>query len=109
VRFLADLLLVGGTNRTVKITLQSDTEQPLPGGFSDILTVQVCPPIPVMSPALVRGPNNTLTVSWTGGGVLQCTPSLTPPLLNWADVAGATSPYTTTAGGPMRFYRVVVP
>src|SRR5262249_27982692 len=44
--FLADLLLAGGTNRTVKITVHSDGEMLIQGQFSDMLTVQVCPPIP---------------------------------------------------------------
>lgn len=48
----------------------------------------------------------TVTVTWTGGSAtqkLQSAPTLSGP---WNDVTGATSPYTTTAGGTPLFYRV---
>jgi hypothetical protein len=50
-----------------------------------------------------------VTVTWAGGGTLQHSTDLSSPA-NWSNVPGApTSPYTTTATGPFRFYRVTVP
>jgi hypothetical protein len=51
--------------------------------------------------------NGSITVEWTGGGVLQTTPSIVPNA-TWQDVTGATSPFTFTpqAGVPMLFGRV---
>jgi hypothetical protein len=37
-----------------------------------------------------------VTITWTGGGTLQITTSLTAPI-TWSDITGATSPYTVTA------------
>ncbi len=50
-----------------------------------------------------RNENGTITVEWTGGGVLQAAPSVTGP---WQDVPGATSPYTFTPSEAMLFGRI---
>jgi hypothetical protein len=57
-----------------------------------------------------RNPDGTITLAWTGGGVLQVATSLTSPI-QWQPVPTATSPYTftPTPGVPMTFGRVVVP
>ncbi|HPW82464.1 MAG TPA: hypothetical protein PLK09_15635 [Verrucomicrobiota bacterium] len=50
--------------------------------------------------------DGTLTVTWTGGGTLQYTTSLTPPV-SWTDATGATSPYTFTPPASTLFGRIV--
>ena len=47
---------------------------------------------------------NNVVISWTGAGTLQQADSLNPPVA-WTDVT-STSPYTTTALGSKRFFRV---
>jgi hypothetical protein len=47
--------------------------------------------------------NGSITITWTGGGTLQASPSVTGP---WQDVAGATSPYTFTPTTQMLFGRL---
>jgi hypothetical protein len=57
---------------------------------------------------ITRGPGaNEVTVTWTGGGVLQQSSSLnTHPTSGWSDVSGVTgNSYTTTATGN-RFFRL---
>ncbi len=44
-----------------------------------------------------------ITITWSGGGTLQEADSVTGP---WTDVTGASSPYTTAADAPHKFYRV---
>src|SRR6185436_19311759 len=49
-----------------------------------------------------------VTVTWSGGtsaGTLRSATSITTPR-PWPVVTGATSPYTTTASGPQKFYEV---
>jgi hypothetical protein len=53
---------------------------------------------------IVRNPNGSLTISWTGGGTLQSKTSLSSP--TWTPVAGAGSPYTVTPSGISMFYRL---
>ena len=50
-----------------------------------------------------RNANGSITLEWTGGGTLQASPAVTGP---WADVAGATSPYTFTPTAAALFGRV---
>lgn len=40
--------------------------------------------------------DGTITVTWTGGGTLQVAPAVPAKESDWADVTGATSPYTFT-------------
>ena len=75
-QFLADVLLLGGTNRTVKITVRSDGD-PSPG-ISDVLIVQVCPPIPAtVNVAIVPTDGTAVTANLTeaqevAGVALKC-------------------------------------
>jgi hypothetical protein len=52
-----------------------------------------------------RNANGSITVEWTGGGVLQSGPAVNGP---WTDVPAATSPFTFTpaAGQPRLFGRL---
>lgn len=52
---------------------------------------------------VVRNPNGSITITWTGG-VLQSTPNLSSPV--WTAVAGATSPYTIPSPAGSAFYRL---
>ncbi|MHB9005843.1 MAG: hypothetical protein ACYDC1_02835 [Limisphaerales bacterium] len=52
-----------------------------------------------------RNANGSFTIEWTGGGVLQATTSLTPPV-QWDDVTGATSPHTFTPTTSQLFGRI---
>lgn len=53
--------------------------------------------------SVVRNANGSITVSWTGGGTLQAAPAVNGP---WADVPGATSPYTLQPTADMLFGRI---
>ena len=50
-----------------------------------------------------RNTDGTITIEWTGGGVLQAGPTVLGP---WEDVAGATSPYTFTPQTGILFGRI---
>ncbi len=50
-----------------------------------------------------KNANGTITIEWTGGGVLQTAPSVTGP---WSDIPGSSSPYTLTPSAAMGFHRV---
>lgn len=50
-----------------------------------------------------RNTDGTITVEWTGGGVLQAGPTVLGP---WQDVTGATSPYTFTPETGILFGRI---
>ncbi|MFM1941169.1 MAG: hypothetical protein RI897_151 [Verrucomicrobiota bacterium] len=63
----------------------------------------VTPPLAIDS--VVSNGDGTLTMSWSGGGTLESTPSLESP--DWAPVVGATSPYTVESLSGSAFYRVV--
>jgi hypothetical protein len=47
--------------------------------------------------------NGSVTITWTGAGVLQSAASLSGP---WTDVAGATSPLTVPADQAAQFARI---
>ena len=47
--------------------------------------------------------DGTVTITWTGAGVLQSANSLSGP---WTDVAGATSPLTVPANQAAQFARI---
>lgn len=50
-----------------------------------------------------------VTVTWSGGAVLQQSTDISSPA-NWSNVPGSpSSPFTTTASGAAKFYRVVCP
>jgi hypothetical protein len=67
------------------------------------LSVVVAPPQPVLSASMSGG---QLTISWSGGGILQYADEVTGP---WYDVDFATSPYVAPTDGPQGFYRVRMP
>jgi len=50
--------------------------------------------------------SNRLTLFWSSPFILQAAPVVTGP---WADVAGATSPFTPTTTSPQRFFRLRLP
>ena len=54
--------------------------------------------------ALARSAAGAITITYTG--TLQAATTVTGP---YAPVTGATSPYTVSATGPMRFFRTVSP
>ncbi len=73
--------------------------------FRDYGNFSVAPPEFV---SITVNPNGTVTVAWTGGGTLQYTTSLTPPV-TWADApAGSVSPFTLDPSqvGPIVFGRI---
>jgi hypothetical protein len=47
--------------------------------------------------------NGSVTITWTGAGVLQSATSLSGP---WTDVAGAVSPLTVPADQAAQFARI---
>ena len=49
--------------------------------------------------------DGTLTIEWTGGGTLQYTASLTPPI-QWTDVTGQQSPFTFQPPAKTLFGRI---
>ncbi len=61
-------------------------------------------PPPVFT-EFTRNTDGSLTISWTGGGVLQVTTDIGSGM--WQTVDGATSPYTFTPEAPMMFGRVL--
>lgn len=53
--------------------------------------------------SLVKNLDGTLTITWTGGGTLQASPTVNGP---WQDVTGATSPFTFTPTAAQLFGRI---
>jgi hypothetical protein len=101
VEFLANLLVIGGANQTARINVLSDSD---PGSaISDRLTVQL---IQTPDISIARNPNNTLTITWTGGGPLSAATNVLGPYLA---VPGASSPFTIQATGTSRFFRADLP
>jgi hypothetical protein len=72
--------------------------QDLAASFAGVLALQSQPDCLTIRPAIVSGRE----IRWGSDGVLQHADTLDGP---WADVAGATSPYTVPQG-PMKFYRL---
>lgn len=56
--------------------------------------------------AIQKNNDGSLTVTWSGSGVLEASPSLDGP---WQTVNGATSPFTFTPTAPVLFGRIRVP
>jgi len=54
--------------------------------------------------SIKKNADGTMTVTWTGGGTLQVSPTLIAP--TWQDVTGATSPYTFTPTAAQLFGRI---
>jgi hypothetical protein len=52
---------------------------------------------------------NDLTLTWSGGGILQRSSNISSPA-NWQDILGASSPFQTNATATtLQFFRVKVP
>ncbi|HVV72047.1 MAG TPA: PA14 domain-containing protein, partial [Verrucomicrobiae bacterium] len=72
--------------------------------------VQYMPKVTAQAPAGVTITtslsNGQITLTWSGGGVLQSTSQLQGTGTQWTPVAGASSPYTTAASAAAAFYRV---
>jgi hypothetical protein len=100
---LAVLTLSGQTTLRYNLPLQTTNvvggvTNITPGGNGDwdfMLFTPAVASAPQFSGIRVDGSGN-VTITWTGGGTLQITTSLTPPV-TWTDVTGATSPYTVPA------------
>jgi hypothetical protein len=58
--------------------------------------------------SVVRNANGSITIEWTGGGIVETASSVLGP---WSEVAGSTSPFTYTppAGEQMKFVRIKAP
>jgi autotransporter-associated beta strand protein len=65
---------------------------------SGSLQVTVAPTVITISQA-----DGNVTVTWSGGGLLQESTTLANP---WTDLPGVTSPYITPIAGPRKFFRV---
>jgi hypothetical protein len=81
------------------VTLGVDLYALVPGGLPNVAQKRL---------TITRGPGaNQVTISWTGGGVLQATDDLLNSATGWQDVPGnPSSPFTTTATAAKRFYRL---
>jgi hypothetical protein len=101
----------GGTSTGGQFSLSGTIGQPdagtltggsftLQGGFWSL-------PAMIPAPSIMIRLNNdgTVTLEWPGGGTLQVTPSLDSPV-HWAEIIGATSPYTFTPTDPTIFCRI---
>ena len=56
-----------------------------------------------MFTSIVKNLNGTITLTWTGGGTLEASPTVNGP---WADVVGATSPFTFAPTAAQLFGRI---
>ncbi|MCP5524475.1 MAG: hypothetical protein H7A46_23335 [Verrucomicrobiales bacterium] len=66
--------------------------------------VVVTTPQELLGPvSIVKNTDGTVTVTWSGGGVLEAAPAVTGP---WAEVEGATSPATFTPSEAAVFGRI---
>jgi hypothetical protein len=77
------------------------------GDFDNLLFAPAVAPGPQFTGITVDASGN-VTLTWTGGGTLQMTTSLTAPV-TWTSVTGATSPYIATKAslpGPVVFARI---
>jgi hypothetical protein len=88
-----------GGEQTVRFTMDS-------GDFDYLLFVPAAaaPPEAPRFTSITMSADGKITVAWEGGGTLQATTSLTPPI-QWQDVT-STSPYTFTPEGSAMFGRI---
>jgi Immunoglobulin domain/Bacterial Ig domain/Immunoglobulin I-set domain len=84
-----------GLNEIQALDLYAGGSAPV---YYDNVTLSRLPLRPVLSAAFTLG---TLSISWSGGGVLQ----QSSDLVTWADLFGATSPYSTPVTAAKMFYR----
>jgi hypothetical protein len=98
---LASVALSG--EQTVRFTMGSDAD------FDYLIFVPTTAgPTPTQpNITAVTRSGNDLTITWTGGGVLQASDSL-GATANWQNVTGGTtSPATVQTTGTFRFFRIV--
>ena len=95
-----------GNSATVSLRGEQTIRYNVTSGDMDyFLFVPVLHTEPPKITRIQRNANGSLTIEWTGGGVLQATTSLTPPV-QWANVTGATSPHTFTPTTSQIFGRI---
>ncbi|HEY4415153.1 MAG TPA: hypothetical protein VGO57_05625, partial [Verrucomicrobiae bacterium] len=63
---------------------------------------QIAPP--QLGPLFINQSAGNISITWTGPGTLQATASLAPAA--WANVSGATNPYSFSAGSGQLFFRL---
>ncbi|MCL4177898.1 MAG: hypothetical protein KJ072_09150 [Verrucomicrobia bacterium] len=68
-----------------------------------VLATEAAPPKPAKFDSIVRNPDGSITVTWTGAGVLEAAESLSGP---WDEIEGATSPFTFEPESAALFGRV---
>jgi hypothetical protein len=107
---LVPLISPAGANAVVTfpggpVTLRATARN---GDFDWFVFVPTTEEPPVDQPEFTGvqlNPDGSITVEWTGGGVLQSAPTINGP---WEDVAGATSPFTFTPPVPNLFGRIIL-
>lgn len=74
-------------------------------GGTDLDELEVNTPVPATLPGTLslQRQANSVTISWTGGGVLQSADTVAGA---WADVTGASNPYVAVPSGAQKFYRL---
>jgi hypothetical protein len=106
---LVPLTVAAGNSTKVVLNLSGATTLRLSADSGDLdyllLVPSSAPPQPEIT-SIVINANGSITVEWTGGGVLEASASVTGP---WAEVPGATSPYTFDPEERMLFGRVRTP
>ncbi len=100
-------LQVDGSNAVLEVTGGATTlRYSTTNGDFDFLLLTPAAVAPPEFTSVVLNPNGTITITWTGGGTLEASPSITGPFV---PVAGAVSPYTITPdpAAPSLFGRIV--
>ena len=99
IHFVGDQLLILQETGTVVDYLSSFTVTAANVAGFDIASETAVPLQPTLTATLS---DTTLTLQWTGGGVLLESTNLS----DWSDLATATSPYQVSPTAPKKFYRV---
>jgi hypothetical protein len=89
-----------GSNHTVELTYADST------GASETRTWSFTvagTSTPARFNSIVKNPDGSITVSWTGAGVLEAAPSVSGP---WDEIEGAASPYTFEPESAALFGRI---
>jgi uncharacterized delta-60 repeat protein len=101
---------IGSGYSTSSVAVQSDGKIVVAGSYrnasgnSDFALVRYEGDPVVPSLTLVRNPDQTLGLSWTGLGTLEQTESLTLP--NWQPAPSQANPQTVNTTSAMKFFRV---
>ncbi len=99
IQFLADQLLILQESGPV---LDYLSRFAVTAGDVDGFEIASESAVPLRTTLTTSLSGSTLTIQWTGGGVLQESNDLT----TWTDLLSATSPYQTGTGAPRKYYRV---